>query len=141
MSILDICVSTSDTWSTLNSNGPADSSRRSSFSGRQRRGTAKRATLRRRRKQDQSSSSSASSSDSDDEEEEGTTTLGGGYATTSFVSFVDEGFTMRIERMDKDLDELVGFVRRGVEGLARSAVSVEVREVYGTLSWKLAGWR
>ena len=43
--------------------------------------------------------------------------------------------------MDKDLEGLVGFVRRGVEGLARNSGSVEMREVYDILSWKLQGWR
>lgn len=57
------------------------------------------------------------------------------------MSFVDEGFSIRVEKLDKNLDELVGFVRRGVDGLSRNAPSIEVREVYGILAWKLEGWR
>ena len=80
------------------------------------------------------SSGSESSDESEEGEEEEDTTFG---PSTSFVSLADEGFERRVERMDEEVDGLVGFVRRGVTGLAQSTPSPEVREVYSLLAFRL----
>jgi hypothetical protein len=78
--------------------------------------------------------------ESDDDLDEETTTFCGGGASGSFVSFADEGFGARIRRIESDIYGHQGFVRRGVEGLARSAGGKEVREVYGLLAVRLGDW-
>lgn len=63
-----------------------------------------------------------------------------GGPSASFVSLADEAFASRVERMDNDLEGLIGFLRRGVEGLARSTHSKEVRDVYSLLAFRLNDW-
>lgn len=44
--------------------------------------------------------------------------------------------------MEVELESLVGFVRRGVEGLkSSSTASREVRDLFGILSETLEGWK
>lgn len=137
ISILDLCISLSDTWTTVNGDTTFDTSRRSSHLPRRRRFSKKQ--IARRRKQARGfatseSSGSESSDESEEGEEEEDTTFG---PSTSFVSLADEGFERRVERMDEEVDGLVGFVRRGVTGLAQSTPSPEVREVYSLLAFRL----
>lgn len=142
MSILEYCVALSDNWTTLNGDTTMpDMSRRPSFSGRMMGGRKPTATsntrYRRRRTVEQSFEDTSDEEDSDDEDQ----SMMGGLATTSFVSFAEEGFSLRVERMDRDLAGLLGFIKRSVEGLATSAPSPDVREVYGILAWRLQAWK
>lgn len=44
--------------------------------------------------------------------------------------------------MESELESLVGFLRRGIEGLKSSSnASREVRDIFGILSETLEGWK
>jgi gamma-tubulin complex component 5 len=56
----------------------------------------------------------------------------------STVSFEEEGFDVRLDRMATELDGLVRFLRRGVEGLATGVD--DVAPVFGTWAFALDDW-
>lgn len=60
------------------------------------------------------------------------------YAASTTISFVEESFFSRVERMSSELDGLVRFIRRGVEGL--SGGSGEVAPTFGILAFNLEDW-
>lgn len=163
ISLLDLCVSLSDTWTTFNVDlaspsviGTNDPSRtvRSSSSRRLQKSRRHRRT-RRSLEEDEEGSSSSSSEDEEGDpaatEEQGQgdrsaneetatmTTFGAGGPTgsVSFVSLVEEGFKERVQRIDKEVEEAIGFVRRGVQGLAKSAASRDGQEGFAILAGRL----
>jgi hypothetical protein len=119
ISLLDLCISLSDTWTTLNIDPDAS-------------------TIISRRRRPSHRRKSSDTSDSEDE-----TTFTGNDTTTSappsmsFVSLIHEGFPQRLEGMEKEVNESLGFVRRGCIGLAKASTNEEVREFYTLLAFRL----
>ena len=112
LTLLDLCVSTSDAWTTLNSPDVPP---------------ARRARPRYR------GLDSADSSDEDRSEREEQSRAG-----ASFVSFADEPFAGRVGRMRDDVRGLVEQIRAGVGRLGRTAEGADAREMYTLLGHRLA---
>lgn len=75
-------------------------------------------------------SESSSSEDEPDAEPE--------YSHASNISFEEETFVVRLDKMASELDALVRFVRRGVEGLAGGAD--EAAAVFDVFAFALEDW-
>jgi gamma-tubulin complex component 5 len=60
------------------------------------------------------------------------------YAASTTISFVEESFFSRVDRMSSELAGLVRFIRRGVEDLASG--SGEVASTFGILAFNLEDW-
>ena len=60
------------------------------------------------------------------------------FASSTSVSYAEEGFNTRMDRMSLELDGLVRFLRRGVESLAGS--SSEAAPAFGVLAFALEDW-
>ncbi|KAL8286180.1 hypothetical protein RQP46_004668 [Phenoliferia psychrophenolica] len=92
--LLDLCVSASDAWSTLHTPSPSSYLRH-------------RSNLRFRRHRRRSSLSSLSDDDGNSDDEDKDRDDDAGRAEASFVSFVEESFGSRAERMGVDTEEMV----------------------------------
>ena len=85
-----------------------------------------------------------SSSDSEDEERDNGMSLEAGaepsfsLAASTSISFVEESFYVRVDKMSLELDALVRFVRRGVESLAGGAG--EAASTFGIFAFTLEDW-
>lgn len=122
-------MSLSDIWTTLNSDASLDTSPRRS---------SNRPSSRRRKSRRRSSSESSDESD----EDLGSQPDGAESSNfQSYVSFVDESFPVKMFKMVEELDELVGFVRRGCQGMAANSRTEGVREDLGILVGKLNDWK
>jgi len=60
------------------------------------------------------------------------------YVESLNTSFGEEDFFKRIDRMSRELDGLVRFVRRGVESLSRG--NGDVALTFGILAFNLEDW-
>jgi gamma-tubulin complex component 5 len=79
-----------------------------------------------------------SDTDSDDEAAMSPPEPSFSYTASFDASFAEEDFFSRIDRMTRELDGLVRFVRRGVESLAGG--SGEVAPTFGILAFNLEDW-
>lgn len=81
------------------------------------------------------------SSDSDDDEEDQSNDAvhepSFSMAATT-MSFAEENFDVRIEKMSTELDALVRFIRRGVESLAGG--TSEAASAFGVFAFALEDW-
>lgn len=57
---------------------------------------------------------------------------------TTTISFADESFDMRLEKMSDELDVLVRFVRRGIESLTGG--TGEAASAFGVFAFALEDW-
>ena len=85
----------------------------------------------------------SSSSDSDVEEHEVSLEAGAEpsfslAASTTSISFAEESFYVRLDKMSSELDALVRFIRRGVESLAGG--TGEAASTFGIFSFALEDW-
>ncbi|KAI0068599.1 hypothetical protein BV25DRAFT_11798 [Artomyces pyxidatus] len=82
------------------------------------------------------------SSDSDSELEDEDLLQGRGpepsFSMVASVSFEEEGFASRVQKMTEELDGLVRYVRRGVESLAGGAT--EAASTFGIFAFALEDW-
>ncbi|KAI0797115.1 Spc98 family-domain-containing protein [Abortiporus biennis] len=89
-----------------------------------------------------SSDSSSSESEDEDFEETEKSFEGPGpsfsFGGTSSISFAEEGFSERLDKMSSELDGLVRFIRRGVESLA--AGTSEAASAFGIFAFALEDW-
>jgi gamma-tubulin complex component 5 len=78
--------------------------------------------------------------DSSDEDEvfDGTDAPEPSFSTTASVSYAEEGFQNRMDKMSSELDGLVRFLRRGVESLAGG--TGEAAPAFGVLAFALEDW-
>ncbi|KAF5388371.1 hypothetical protein D9615_000745 [Tricholomella constricta] len=82
--------------------------------------------------------------DSSDESEDEIQEVGGAdapepsFSTNASVSYAEEGFQTRMDKMSSELDGLVRFLRRGVESLAGG--TGEAAPAYGVLAFALEDW-
>ena len=60
------------------------------------------------------------------------------YAASTAISFVEESFLSRVDKMSSELDGLVRFIRRGVESLAGG--SSAGAPTFGILAFDLEDW-
>lgn len=81
---------------------------------------------------------SESDSESEDGDHLGPPEPSFSYAASTTISFVEESFFNRVEKMSSELDGLVRFIRRGVESLAGG--SGEVAPTFGILAFNLEDW-
>lgn len=126
---MDLCVSLSDIWTTLNLDASLDTSPRQS---------SNRTSSRRRKPRRRSTSDS---SDESDQDLDNRPDVAESSHFQSYVSFVDVSFPVEIYKMVEELDELVGFVRRGCQGMAANSRTEGVREDLGILVGKLNDWK
>ncbi|OBZ70494.1 Gamma-tubulin complex component 5 [Grifola frondosa] len=82
--------------------------------------------------------SSDSDSDTDGDLAEGNDVEPSFSMATSSISFAEEGFVTRLDRMSTELDALVRFIRRGVESLA--AGTGEAAAAFGIFAFALEDW-
>jgi gamma-tubulin complex component 5 len=82
--------------------------------------------------------SSDSDTDSDNEANMAPPEPSFSYAESTSISFAEESFFSRVDKMSLELDGLVRFVRRGVESLAGG--SAEVAPTFGILAFNLEDW-
>lgn len=79
------------------------------------------------------------SSDSEqDEEEEGYGTEPPSFIGDTTISFVEEDAFTRVDKMSRELDGLIRFIRRGVENL--SGQGGPESSTFGVLSFALEDW-
>nr|XP_031859138.1 uncharacterized protein CI109_005488 [Kwoniella shandongensis]KAA5526210.1 hypothetical protein CI109_005488 [Kwoniella shandongensis] len=57
------------------------------------------------------------------------------------ISFVELSLGQRIERMNKELEDAVALIKKGVDGLAQNLTAGGGGEVWGMLSWDLEEWK
>jgi gamma-tubulin complex component 5 len=60
------------------------------------------------------------------------------FISSTSVSYAEEGFNTRMDKMSLELDGLVRFLRRGVESLAGG--SSEAAPAFGVLAFALEDW-
>lgn len=79
------------------------------------------------------------SSDSDTDDDAPLSAVEPEYSlATAGISFAEESFVIRLDKMASELDALVRFVRRGVEGLAGGAN--EAAAVFDVFAFQLEDW-
>jgi len=142
VSILDMCLHFSDSFVAFaGDNTTHDISRQSLLLMKRHR--SKR--LKRQRKnvigfsQSLREVAGSSSEDSDPEldDENVSPEVSYSLAATTY-SFTEESFDVRLDKMSSELDALVRYIRRGVEGLA--AGSDEAAATFGIFAFALADW-
>ncbi|KAH0588057.1 hypothetical protein H2248_006785 [Termitomyces sp. 'cryptogamus'] len=79
-----------------------------------------------------------SSSSEDDDDIESTEAPEPSFSVNTSMSYAEEGFQARMDKMSSELDGLVRFLRRGVESLAGGAG--EAASAYGVLAFALEDW-
>lgn len=90
---------------------------------------------RRRQRRQLARQVESSESESDEEDGKANRTLGGE------ISFAQLSLKQRVERVQRDLDSVVGTLKLGVEELARGEEGHEGAEVWGMLAFALEDWR
>lgn len=60
------------------------------------------------------------------------------FSMTASVSYVEEGFQSRMDKLSSELDGLIRFFRRGVESLAGG--TGEAAPAFGVLAFALEDW-
>ncbi|KAG5654228.1 hypothetical protein H0H81_005915 [Sphagnurus paluster] len=78
------------------------------------------------------------SSSEDDDPEMDSTGPEPSFSTNASMSYAEEGFHTRMDKMSTELDGLVRFLRRGVESLAGG--TGEAAPAYGVLAFSLEDW-
>ncbi|CAL1700277.1 unnamed protein product [Somion occarium] len=142
ISILDMCLHFSDCFVAFAGDTTHDISRQSLILMKRHRSRR----LKRQRKDvigfSQSIREVEENSDSDSDQEE--FSIDGGGPEPSFslaistVSFAEESFDVRLEKMSSELDALVRFIRRGVESLAGG--TGEAASAFGVFAFALEDW-
>ena len=77
-------------------------------------------------------------SDSDTDDETAPEPAELDYSMAAGISFAEESFVIRLDKMSSELDALVRFLRRGVEGLAGSAS--EAATIFDVFAFTLEDW-
>jgi gamma-tubulin complex component 5 len=86
----------------------------------------------------QSLQDSLDSSDEDDFDVDAKDAPEPSFTSSVSVSYTEEGFNTRMDKMSLELDGLVRFLRRGVESLAGG--SSEAAPAFGVLAFALEDW-
>jgi gamma-tubulin complex component 5 len=80
----------------------------------------------------------SSDTDTDTDEELAPNPIEPEYSLASNNSFEEESLNIRLDKMSSELDALVRFVRRGIEGLAESTSGTA--SVFNVFSFALEDW-